>query len=116
MTTSLRYSLLILFLFLAGIITLNAQRTPQNPDQGLKPNPVGSSNSRDTLDSGILPVDTPVTMTYVVISDPDDEHSFLDTFLWEDNSHFPLPYHYSHLGNYGSPARPLAPSINMKHG
>ncbi len=108
---------IVIFIFCsAGSGFLYGQRPFPNTNRDLNQNPIGSSAVEDTLASGILPLDTPVAMTYVLIADPDVMHSFSDTFSWDDNKHHPLLYHQSHLGNYGSPSRPLAPSINLKSG
>src|SRR4030095_2066952 len=80
----------------------------QDPNQ----NAIGSSTVMDTLESDILPLDTPVTMTYVVINNPDISYSDRDTFSWEDTKDHPLDFNYGHLGNYGSPARSLTPSMS----
>ena len=85
---------------------------PGNPNQGT----IGSSAIRDTTPSEVLPLDTPVAMTYVLIADPDKNYVFNDTFLWNDNRHHPLQFHQSHLGNYGSPARTFTPTVNLKNG
>lgn len=107
---------LVLILCTTCSILVHAQLPTQNPNQDPNLNPIGSSVIRDTTDSEVLPLDTPVTMTYVVIADPNEHHSFADTFLWDDNKHVPLDFYQSHLGNYGSPSRSLAPSIDLRRG
>ncbi|MEO5907457.1 MAG: putative porin, partial [Saprospiraceae bacterium] len=49
-------------------------------------------------------------------NDPGHNHFFTDSFLWEDNQHFPLPFYESHLGNYGSASRALVPRIRWEPG
>ena len=107
---SIFFTTLLFVLLSAGV---NAQRPGQNPSQDPTLNPIGSSNIRDTTQSEVLPLDTPVAMAYVLISDPDQLFSFTDTFIWTDNKHYPVPYHWSHLGNYGSPTRNLSPEISL---
>jgi hypothetical protein len=63
-----------------------------------------------------MPLDTAIPMTYVLIGNPQELHVFSDTFTWEDNRHFPLQYDHAHLGNYGSAARSLAPTISSDIG
>ncbi|MEP6796038.1 MAG: putative porin, partial [Saprospiraceae bacterium] len=104
MNTALRIFTSLVFLNLTISATLKAQI------RDLGQNALGSSEIKDTLDSGILPLDTPVVMTYVLIGDPDVSYSFKDTFSWGDTKHFPLRFDQAHLGNYGSPVRSLAPS------
>src|SRR5512145_1225917 len=82
-------------------------------------NPPGDkigSTRKDSIPEGIMPLDTPVPMTYVLIDDPDVFLSFNDTFVWEDNKHFPLFGYQAHLGNYGSAARTMAPVISSPIG
>lgn len=90
-------------------------RTPllaQRPDLQ---NPIGSTR-QDTVQSGILPLDTIVPMTYVLIGDPAHPYAVSDTFQWEDNRHYPMPGYMAHLGNYGSAARSLAPESDAPLG
>src|SRR4030095_10750663 len=101
-----RLTIHILFFLLVSTEFLHAQ--VQDPNQ----NAIGSSTVMDTLESDILPLDTPVTMTYVVINNPDISYSDRDTFSWEDTKDHPLDFNYGHLGNYGSPARSLTPSMS----
>lgn len=89
---------------------------PANQNRDPTLNPIGSSEIRDTTPTEVLPLDTPTAMTYVQIADPDELHSFTDTFTWSDNKHHPLPFFRSHLGNYGSPSRSLIPSIDLRKG
>lgn len=111
-----RISISILIFCYAGAGLIYGQRTPQNPNQDPIQNPIGSSDVIDTTDSGILPLDTPIAMTYVLINDPDDPYSIMDSFNWSNNNHHPLHFDQSHLGNYGSPTRSLAPSLLLKNG
>lgn len=103
-------------LLLGADANLNAQQTRGEPSRNPAANPIGSSLIPDTIDSGILPLDTPVAMTYVLIGNPDIQYSLQDTFSWKDNRHYPTDLHQSHLGNYGSAVRSLAPSINFNNG
>ncbi|MEO6133360.1 MAG: putative porin, partial [Saprospiraceae bacterium] len=103
MNTALRKLLFVFFLQLTFAVISDAQIR----DRDL--NAIGSSSLEDTLDSGILPLDTPVVMRYVLMADPDVVYSLKDTFTWRDVMHFPLRFDQAHLGNYGSPARSLAP-------
>jgi len=106
MNTTLRIFTSVIFLHLSFSISLVGQI--RDPGQ----NSLGSSEIKDTLDSGILPLDTPVVMKYVLIADPDISYSFRDTFTWEDVRHTPLKFYYAHLGNLGSASRSLAPSFS----
>lgn len=92
----------------AGVATIRAQQ----PDSNL---PIGSTR-QDSIPSGIMPLDTLVPMTYVLIDDPGTLYEIRDTFQWEDNRHYPLPGYYAHLGNYGSAARNLAPELDAPLG
>jgi hypothetical protein len=112
MKTSCRYLFLtfILWMLLSG--NAISQRTPQNPRSDPNQNPIGSSEI-DSTETGALPLDTPVAMTYVLLEDPSRLYFFYDTFYWEDARHVPLSFSEAHLGNYGSATRPLAPSGNL---
>lgn len=90
--------------FLSPGLAAQAQRDNLDPSIG--------STRKDTVPSGIMPLDSAVPMTYVLIGDPKELHYFADTFQWEDNKHFPLAGYQAHLGNLGSATRSLAPSIN----
>ncbi len=88
----------------------------QRPDQSpFGQTPIGSSQTIDTTE-GVTPLDTPVPMSYILIESPDVKHFFSDSFFWEDNQHFPLPFYESHLGNYGSATRSLVPRIRWEPG
>lgn len=114
MNTIIRFIVIFIIVFHAGIFTSIAQVPIRNPDPTGDVNPIGSSTIRDTTTSEILPLDTPVAMAYVLITDPGKVYSRPDTFVWEDNRHQPLHFYQAHLGNYGSPARMLIPSITHK--
>ncbi len=104
MNTAPRIFSLFVLIILVFSVTLKGQI------RDLGQNALGSSEIKDTLDSGILPLDTPVVMKYVLIGDPDITYSYKDTFTWEDNKHYPLRFDQAHLGNYGSATRSLAPT------
>lgn len=104
MNTALRIFTSTVVICIAFSASLKAQI------RDLGQNALGSSEIKDTLDSGILPLDTPVVMKYVRIGDPDVTYSFRDTFTWEDTKHYPLRFDQAHLGNYGSATRSLAPT------
>ncbi len=106
MNPPVRFCISIAFFLLIFSGFLHAQIRDQNQ------NTIGTSNIKDTLDSGVLPLDTPVVMTYVMIGDPDILYDFRDTFIWEDMKHNPLRFDQGHLGNYGSPTRSFVPSIS----
>ncbi|MEP6646439.1 MAG: putative porin [Saprospiraceae bacterium] len=110
MNASLRI-LLILFILPGPFATLTHA---QIRDRDL--NSIGSSTVTDTLDSGILPLDTPAVMRYVLMNDPKVLHALKDTFTWDDTRHFPLRFDEAHLGNYGSASRTLVPSISYETG
>lgn len=93
----------LLFFLLPPVGALFAQRDGLTPQLG--------GTRQDSIPSGIMPLDTPVPMTYILIGDPDVLHILKDPFQWDDNKHFPLRFDEAHLGNYGSATRPLAPSI-----
>ncbi len=116
MNTRFRFWMTLLIFCFAGSASLFGQRPLPNSNQDPNQNPIGNSETRDSTDSEVLPLDTPVAMTYVLISDPNMSHSFSDSFQWNDNKHNPLLFHLSHLGNYGSPTRNLAPAINLRNG
>ena len=98
------------FLFLLSPIQLSAQQPlPDSRNRDPSLYPIGSSEIRDTTPSEVLPLDTPVAMAYVLLSDPDEDHLLLDSFMWKSTRHFPLAFYKSHLGNYGSPVRTLTP-------
>jgi len=98
--SSFLFTLLLLYLPGAGIAQV--QRDEGN-------NTIGSTR-QDSVPDGLMPLDTPVPMTYVLILDPDRKYTFTDTFAWEDNKHFPLGSYDAHLGNYGSATRTLTPT------
>ena len=106
MNSFLRSVLLVLLILSTFSPDLFGQIREENP---IGRNPIGTSNQIDTTDSGILPLDTPATMSYVLQVEPDRIHSIVDSFLWEDNRHHPLAFYESHLGNFGSPVRALIP-------
>ncbi|MFZ1679070.1 MAG: putative porin [Saprospiraceae bacterium] len=110
MNTALRIFTLIVLVTLVSSVTLKAQI------RDLGQNALGSSEIKDTLDSGTLPLDTPVVMKYVLMGDPDANYSIKDTFTWEDTRHSPLRFDQAHLGNLGSASRSLAPSLSTKIG
>lgn len=95
---------------LAPSFRLSAQI--RNPGQ----NSLGTSEVKDTLDSGVLPLDTPVVMKYVLMGNPEVIYSSKDTFDWEDLKDFPLQFDQAHLGNYGSATRSLAPNAFLHIG
>jgi len=104
-------SLLRFFIsILAGIFALSADAQITPPDDK-----IGSTRT-DSIPEGVMPLDTPVPMTYVLIGNPDKFLVFSDTFDWDDNKHFPLAGYQAHLGNYGSAARNLAPIISAPIG
>lgn len=76
---------------------------------------IGNSEVIDTTD-GVLPVDTPVAMSYVLLDNPGKVYTVSDTFLWQDNQHHPLSFYQAHLGNYGSPTRFLIPQMHTAPG
>ncbi len=98
--SSLLFALLLLYLPGAGFAQV--QREDDNSTIG--------STRQDSVPDGLMPLDTPVPMTYVLILDPDRNYIFADTFAWEDNKHYPLGYTDAHLGNYGSATRTLTPT------
>src|SRR5688572_12335341 len=114
MNTIVRFIFIFFIVFHADLNKSIAQVPTQNPDPTGDVNPIGSSTIRDTTTSEILPLDTPVAMSYVLITDPGSIFSTTDTFLWEDNRHHPLHFYQAHLGNYGSPVRVLIPSISRQ--
>jgi hypothetical protein len=101
------FSLICLFFSLAG--ALQAQNE-QPPGQSI------GSTREDSITVGTTPLDEPVPMTYVLLSNPDEKHTFADTFQWDDNKHFPLRGYDAYLGNYGSATRSLAPTISSQIG
>ncbi len=109
MSQHYRFYFLLLIGFLSFISMAHAQREGIDPGLG--------STRQDSLPAdseGVMPLDTPVPMAYVVINDLHNLHTFTDTFQWEDNKHFPLQWNEAHLGNYGSASRSLTPSLS-KH-
>lgn len=98
-----------LFLFWCCLTGLSLAQRP-----GVIP-PIGSTGE-DTIPQGIMPLDTPFPMTYVLIEDPDRLFSYRDTFEWENTQHFPLRFDQAHLGNLGSAYRPLTPFIEPHPG
>lgn len=116
MNSIYRCAFIILIFCFAEYSLISAQRPGQNPSLNPDFPSIGSTTIEDTLDSGVLPLDTPVAMTYILIEDPDHFYYIADTFIWEDNRHFPLYFYQSHLGNLGSPSRPLVPAINLNNG
>lgn len=98
--------ILVLLVSLTNLPDAFCQTREENP---IGRNPIGTSNQIDTTESGILPLDTPATMAYVLQIEPDKIHTVLDSFFWEDNRHHPLDFYQSHLGNFGSPSRDLIP-------
>lgn len=100
-----RFYFWFVFGFLSVVTTVSAQQN--DPEL-----PIGSTRQDTVLEQGILPLDTAVPMTYVLISNPDQSFTFSDTFQWEDNKHIPILGYQAHLGNLGSATRSLAPSIN----
>lgn len=100
---------LCLFVLVPGLqSTLTAQVV--NPDQSI------GSTRQDSFPEGVIPLDTAVPMSYVLIGNPADIIPFSDTFSWEDNKHYPLKGYQAHLGNYGSASRTLAPVISSQIG
>jgi len=79
-------------------------------------NPTIGTTRQDSVPDGLMPLDTSVPMTYVLIQDPDKKYSFADTFSWEDIKHFPLQMEDAHLGNYGSATRSMTPSASSPIG
>ena len=100
-----RFYFWFVFGFLSVVTTVSAQQN--DPEL-----PIGSTRQDTVLEQGILPLDTAVPMTYVLISNPNQNFTFSDTFQWEDNKHIPILGYQAHLGNLGSATRSLAPSIN----
>lgn len=84
----------------------------QRPD--LQP-PIGSSE-QDTIEPGIMPLDTPATVSYVLLEDESKLFTQKDSFSWEDARHDPLGFGFAHLGNMGSAARALRIEINPSIG
>ncbi|MBK9984334.1 MAG: hypothetical protein IPP15_18540 [Saprospiraceae bacterium] len=110
MNTALRIFTSFVLISVAFSVSLKAQI------RDLGQNALGSSEIKDTLDSDVLPLDTPVVMKYVFIGDPDVTFSYKDTFTWEDTKHYPLRFGQAHLGNYGSATRSLAPTLTSDIG
>lgn len=108
MNHRLRFFLNLTIAFLLLVSTVHAQ-------QGNTGQTIGSTR-QDSVPSGIMPLDTAVPMTYVLLGNPDREYTFSDTFQWEDNKHYPLKGYQAHLGNYGSASRSLAPTGNSPIG
>jgi len=96
--------------FCVSIVFLSPGLAAQAQRDNLDPN-IGSTR-QDTVPSGIMPLDTAVPMTYVLIGNPGELHYLTDTFQWEDNNHLPIEGYLAHLGNYGSAARTMAPVIS----
>ena len=68
-------------LFFGADTSLYGQQTREIPSRNPAANPIGSSLIPDTLDSGILPLDTPAMMTYVLIGNPDKKYTVLKPFI-----------------------------------
>ena len=107
MNSTVRLCLFIAFFLLISSVYLQAQ-IPADLNQNI----ITSPDVGDTLNTGLMPLDTQVTMTYVLIGDPDKHYAFRDTFEWADAKHHPYRFDQGHLGNYGSPNRPLAPAMS----
>lgn len=56
-----------------------------------------------------LPLDTPVPVTYVLLSNPTIAYTHTDSLDWADIRHVPLDYTDEHLGNFGSATRSFRP-------
>jgi hypothetical protein len=110
-TSCMNHSLLCFFLSLLTGIFATSARAQINPTG----EQIGSTR-KDSIPEGVMPLDTPVPMTYVLLVNPNEFLSFEDTFVWEDNKHFPLAGYQAHLGNYGSASRSLAPIISSPIG
>ncbi len=79
--------------------------------QQVDPEPSIGSTRKDSIPIGIMPLDTAVPFTYVLLGDPDRVYTSFDSLHWDDIRHSPSPGFYAHLGNYGSATRSMAPSI-----
>jgi len=115
MNPGLRIYIPVLLLCICAVHSSFGQR-PGQPPRDPNQNPIGSSQIEDTLASGVLPLDTPVAMKYVLMAEPDFIYTFEDSFGWGDAKHFPLSFHEAHLGNYGSASRSLTPSLQLRTG
>ncbi len=65
------------------------------------------STREDTITNGVMPLDTPVAMKYVLAEDEQTIYSETDTFQWEDLRHQPPGFGQGYLGNLGSATRSL---------
>jgi len=67
---------------------------------------IGSSRT-DTVPAGIMPLDTAVPVSYVLISNEEKIIVQEDSVEWKTFNGDPLGFGYAHLGNLGSAYRPL---------
>ena len=101
-----------LFVLLVPFIfpTYSWAQVQTDPEQRL------GSTRTDSIPEGIMPLDTSVPMTYILITNPDAPVVFQDTFVWDDNRHYPFQGADAHLGNYGSASRSLTPVVRPRLG
>ena len=95
-----RFCFLLILGFLSVVTTVSAQQN--DPEL-----PIGSTRQDTVLEQGILPLDTAVPMTYVLISNPNQNFTFSDTFQWEDNKHIPILGYQAHRGVGSATPAPL---------
>lgn len=90
---------LALLLSLFGMSGIHAQQRDL-------PGTIGSTRE-DSIPPGITPLDSAVTMTYVLMGDENTIYEEKDEFTWEDAHHEPPSFGQAHLGNLGSATRSL---------
>ncbi len=112
----MRYTLCMNGIVKALFLTCVALPWPESPLEAQRDNPLNpiiGTTRQDSVPTGIIPLDTLVPMTYVLLGAPDRKYTFWDTFSWEDVRQLPIRFDRAYLGNYGSATRTLTPGLDQ---
>jgi hypothetical protein len=96
------YRLFILSLLLTSVVPLAFSQQQVRDSLGI----VGKAE-QDSVPPGIMPLDTAVPVSYVLIGNDKKLYIVEDSVVWKTFNGDPLGFGYAHLGNLGSAYRPL---------
>ena len=104
-----RFTLFLIFFATAITVSFSQQVNPDLPGK------IGTAQ-RDSVPEGVMPLDTAVPVSYVLIGNDNKIYTEPDSATWKSYNGNPLAFGKAHLGNLGSAYRPLALSSEQPIG